>query len=172
MSGPASLKPQDVVIALKFACHPERPWKYAVLARELCMSPSELHAGVRRLRDCRLWNPVLNRVDRAALRNFLVHGLLHVFPAIPASEARGMPTGISAAPLAGKFLAGNDHPFVWAHRNGRAHGKRVEPLYRRAPDAAANDAALYELLVLADALRVGQARERNAAAQALSERLS
>ena len=111
-----NLKPQDVVVALKFACRPERPWKYAPLAAELCLSQSELHASVRRLLECRLWNPVLNRVNRTALRNFLVHGLVHVFPATPASAALGMPTGISAAPLAGKLISRLTSSFVYVEK--------------------------------------------------------
>ena len=168
----SSLKPQDLVVALKFACHPGRPWNYASLAEELCISSSELHASVRRLRDCRLWNPVLKRVDRAALRNFLVLGLVHVFPAIPANTVRGMPTGIGAAPLVAKFLAGAQDQLVWPHPDGSARGRRVDPLYKRVPEAAAKDAALYELLALADGLRVGRARERNAAAEELNKRLA
>ena len=168
-----NLKPQDVVVAMKFACRdPERPWQYAPLAQELCLSPSELHASVKRLGVCRLWNPVLRRVDRTALRNFLVHGLVHVFPARPESDALGMPTGISAAPLAGKFLAGAEEQLVWPQRGGGVRGRRVEPLYKCVPDAAAKDSALYEMLALADALRTGRARERNAAAELLTERLS
>ena len=46
------------------------------------------------------------------------------------------------------------------------------PLYPKLPLAAARDQALYELLALFDALRIGQAREREMARKLLEERLS
>src|SRR5687767_6613840 len=103
------LKPQDVLVALKLAGRRRSiPWKFAELASELSMSVSGVHSGVGRLVVCRLYNPSLQSVDRFALRNFLLHGLAHVFPAAPAEAARGMPTAISAPPLVGKFLVGDD----------------------------------------------------------------
>jgi hypothetical protein len=166
------LKPQDLLIALKLAVQPERQWTFPELASALSMSASEVHAGMRRLDACRLRNRVLGRVDRAALRQFLVHGLAHVFPAEPAGEVRGMPTALSAAPMAGEFLVGPHEQMVWKRSDGAMRGRGIEPLYRSAPEAAAKDPALYELLALADALRVGRARERAFAAQELERRLS
>jgi DNA-binding Lrp family transcriptional regulator len=147
--------------------------KFAELADELSMSASEVHGGVRRLAECRLFNSSLRRVDRSALRTFLVYGLAHVFPAAPAEVARGMPTAISAPPLAGKLLVGDDDQMVWpSSKPGAVRGRRIAPLYRSAPEAASRDPALYELLALVDALRVGRARERNLARQELERRLS
>jgi hypothetical protein len=45
------------------------------------------------------------------------------------------------------------------------------PLYKSAPKAAREDQALYELLVLIDALRGGRAREREAATAEIKNRL-
>jgi hypothetical protein len=45
------------------------------------------------------------------------------------------------------------------------------PLYPKLPLAAMRDPALYELLALFDALRIGQAREREMARELLEERL-
>ena len=84
-----------------------------------------------------------------------------------------MPTAISAPPLAEKFLVGEDDRMVWpSSRPGAVRGRRVEPLYRSAPEAAAKDPVLYELLALVDAIRVGRARERAIAGQELERRLS
>ncbi|MEG7523780.1 MAG: hypothetical protein M3H12_11860 [Chromatiales bacterium] len=45
------------------------------------------------------------------------------------------------------------------------------PLYKSAPGAAKRDPALYELLVLVDAIRGGRARERELAIKELRARL-
>jgi hypothetical protein len=42
------LKPQDVVVLLKLASREDATWSYPKLAVELGMSPSEVHASVRR----------------------------------------------------------------------------------------------------------------------------
>jgi hypothetical protein len=162
------LKPQDVLIALRLAAADETVGHYAELAGDLGLSASETHAGVARLKKCALMNPALNRVDRSALRNFLIHGLRHVFPAEMGPEAKGMPTGVSAAPLKGQLMS---EARVWKTSKGTVRGRAIEPLYPSAPEAAAKNSALYELLALTDALRVGQARERNLAIAELTKRL-
>lgn len=163
-----ALKPQDVLIALRLAAADEAVGRYAELAAELGLSASEAHAGVARLKKCALLNPVLNRIDRSALRNFLVHGLRHVFPAELGAEAKGMPTGASAAPLKGQLMSDLR---VWKTSKGTVRGRTIEPLYPSVPEAAARNPALHELLALTDALRVGQARERNMAIVELEKRL-
>ncbi len=47
----------------------------------------------------------------------------------------------------------------------------VNPLYASAPGAAIEDPALYELLALLDALRIGRARERRMAVLMIEERM-
>ena len=53
--------------------------------------------------------------------------------------------------------------YVWPHPNGTVRGIGVEPLHPSVPFAAMQDAKLYEMLALFDALRVGRARERGMA---------
>ena len=48
----------------------------------------------------------------------------------------------------------------------------IDPLYPSVPAAAAEDPRLHELLALADALRVGRARERSMARTELTKRLA
>jgi hypothetical protein len=50
-------------------------------------------------------------------------------------------------------------------------GNAFHPLYPTVPDAAKKNPALYELLVLFDAIRGGSARERALAIELLEERL-
>jgi hypothetical protein len=48
----------------------------------------------------------------------------------------------------------------------------VFPLYDSVPGAARRDPALYDLLALIDAIRMGRARERNVAEKEITQRLS
>ena len=54
---------------------------------------------------------------------------------------------------------------------GTVRGITLYPLYENLPLAALDDPLLYELLALQDALRIGQARERELAASMLQERM-
>ncbi len=168
------LKPQDVVLALKLAAHGMKPWKQPELARALHISASEVNHGLRRLAASHLYNVDERRVVRASLKEFLVHGLRYVFPAQLGMFGEGMVTAYTAKPLADKLRLGPDDNVVWLVRDARyrARGHAIEPLYRTAPSAAAEDPALHELLALADALRVGRARERALAAEELDKRLA
>lgn len=166
-----ALKRQDVMLALKLVALGDASWTYAQLAESLGMSASEVHQAARRLEVCGLLSPARRSVNRGALRDFLVHGIAHVFPAAVGRETTGMPTAGSAAPLSGRLLAGDDARTVWPSPHGKVRGAGVEPLYPSAPDAAARDGALYGLLTLTDALRIGRARERALAAAELERRL-
>ena len=48
------LKPQDILVVLKLVSMGQRPWSYAWLAVQLGMSPSQLHAAVKRSLAARL----------------------------------------------------------------------------------------------------------------------
>jgi hypothetical protein len=56
---------------------------------------------------------------------------------------------------------------VWAYPEGNVRGIALEPLHSVAPVAALRDPELYERFALTDALRVGEARVRQAARDAL-----
>lgn len=164
-------KPQDVVVALKL-CLGAAQQSYAELGKSLGMSPSEVHAAVRRLADARLIDPETKEVRREALRNFLVHGVPHAFPANLKEVTRGMPTAWAAPVMVGKLSSTEQLPPVWPDPDGRVQGAALQPLYPSVPHAARNDPALYDLLALVDALRTGRARERNLAEKEISQRLN
>lgn len=109
-------------------------------------------------------NPV--RVHTQALAEFTLHGAKYAFPGVRLPMAVGMPTSHSAPAFAGVFAPGSAD-FVWPHPNGSVRGVGVEPLHPSVPFAATQDAKLYEMLALFDALRVGKARERNMATERL-----
>src|SRR6185437_57114 len=70
------VKPQDLAVALKLvALKGEQP-SYAVLAKQLRLSPFEAHAAVQRLIAARLAveREGVVRPSMAAVRSFVVHG--------------------------------------------------------------------------------------------------
>lgn len=109
-------------------------------------------------------NPV--RPHAHNLAEFALHGAKYAFPAQKVPLVVGVPTCHSAPAFAGVFAPGSTD-FVWPHPNGSVRGVGVEPLHPAVPFAAMQDARLYELLALFDALRVGKARERAMALERL-----
>jgi hypothetical protein len=163
-------KSLDVVVLLKLLLESKaRP--YAGLAKDLHISPSEVHAAVRRCIDAGLVDEATRRPLIKPLEEYLLHGVRYAFPAKPGPVARGLPTACAAPPLAGKMSA-DDLPPVWPDPEGVVKGVAIEPLYRSVPAAAKADAALYQLLALVDALRMGRARERKLAGEELKARLN
>lgn len=167
------LKPQDVLVMLKLVALGQRPWSYARLAVDLGMSPSQLHSAVRRALAAQLAVKKANAITPHIrnLEEFLVHGLRYVFVPQLGQPTRGMPTSHAAPPLAAHFAGSTELPPVWPDPEGTARGVAFSPLYKLAPQAARVDPALYELLVLVDAIRGGRARERNLAIKELGKRL-
>jgi DNA-binding Lrp family transcriptional regulator len=168
-----ALKPQDLFVVLKLAAGGNRRPPYAQLARDLGMSASEVFSSVKRAQASGLLHgPALqNRPNLSAVEEFLVHGLKYVFPAEVGPPARGVPTSFGAKPLLAQVEAVDELPPVWPFPEGKQRGISLSPLYRTAPQAALSDPDFYELLVLADALRAGRARERRFAETELRRRL-
>ena len=100
------------------------------------------------------------------LAEFALHGAKYAFPADKLPLVVGVPTSHSAPAFAGVFAPGSTD-FVWPHPNGTVRGVGVEPLHPSVPFAAMQDAKLYDMLALFDALRVGKARERGMALERL-----
>ncbi|MCH8558679.1 MAG: hypothetical protein LAT84_12695, partial [Balneolia bacterium] len=101
--------------------------------------------------------------------DFLEHGLKYVYPQHPGALVRGVPTAWSASPLADEIMS--EEKIVWPYAAGKVRGQAVEPLHPSVPVAVLQDEKLHELLSLADALRLGRARERKIAIEALKQRL-
>jgi hypothetical protein len=168
------LRPQDVVILLKLGAHPGERFAQLVLASELGMSAAEISGGIGRAVKARLANRSPDQGAKpiyAALEEFLIHGVRYAFPAEEKAMTRGMPTAWAAPPLVDQLAAGDAPPPVWPDPNGDVRGAAVEPLYKSVPQAARRDSALYELLALVDAIRIGRARERKLAEGLLRSRL-
>lgn len=168
---PQGLLPQDVVVLVKLVCYGgERP-PIAQVAGDLALSPSQVHASLKRLERSRLVDAQTGRPLLKAVEEFLIHGVKYVFPAQRGEATRGVPTAYAAPPLNDQIAADGDLPPVWPDAEGSVRGVTLEPLHRAVPKAARKDPALYEILALIDALRDGRVRERQLAERELSARL-
>ena len=166
------LKPQDIVVLLKLSTPECKDWSFASLAADLYMSPSEVHAGIKRATAARLFDETRRKPVRKNLEEFLVHGVKYAYPPQHGALTRGIPTGYAAYPLNEKLAIGNnDVPPVWPHPEGDVRGYEFSPLYKSAPSAALKDKDLYALLAILDAIRDGRAREREMAIKELQSRL-
>jgi hypothetical protein len=165
------LLPQDVVVLAKLVCYGgERP-PIAQVAGDLALSPSQVHASLKRLERSRLVDAQSGRPLLKAVEEFLTHGVKYTFPAQRGEATRGVPTGYAAPPLNDQIAADGDLPPVWPDAEGSVRGVTLEPLHRAVPKAARKDPTLYEILALIDALRDGRVRERQLAERELSARL-
>jgi hypothetical protein len=167
------LKPQDIFVMLKIVSLGQQEWTYNALAIDLEMSPSEVHAAIKRARGSSLAIELEKgiEVNLSCLKEFIIHGLKYVFVPDRGGISRGMPTGYAAPPLKGLFVPSDELPPVWPDPMGEMRGESFSPLYKSAPNAARKDQKLYELLVLVDAIRDGRARERDIAVRELKLRL-
>lgn len=171
-----ALKPQDLVVLLRLSLEKsEMMPTYAALGLELGLAASKVHGSVVRGLQAKLLYKGADgkpRLVREAVKQFVLYGARYAFPAIHGELTRGLPTLYAASPIKEKIIAPSELPPVWPDKNGKERGMALYPLYPNVPDAANRNPALYELLVLFDALRAGSARERNLAQEMLTERLS
>lgn len=169
MNDHKGMRPQDVAVLLKIVALGREPWLARDLALSLCLSPAEVSNSLKRSAVAGLLDTARRKVSNVALLEFLRFGLPYVFPQRPGGMVRGLPTAHAAPPLSAKFLS--DEPYVWPSAKGTSKGQSITPLYPGAVEASLEDPALYELLALADALRVGRTRERAEAGKELAKRL-
>lgn len=182
------LKPQDIVILLKilstkilsqdnYEMLPQNR-----LAALLCMSASEVNAGIKRLILSGLLSPVISNdrtkkivymPNKKACEECLISGVKYFFPVQLGAYSRGIATSYAAPILEEHLILGDDPIPVWPYGDGDKRGLALEPLYSSVPKSLAEfpDPLFYELLVLVDAIRSGRARERNIAIQLLKEKL-
>jgi hypothetical protein len=159
------LKPQDVVILMKLVVIGKEEWSYSKIAGSLWISPSEVHAGVKRVIKARLASVQQDRIFPNArnLEEFILHGVPYVFVPELGEITRGMPTGYAGPALSSFFLETQDLPPVWPDPDGEVRGQAFSPLYKSVPRAAREDQRLYEILTIVDAIRGGRVREKQLA---------
>jgi predicted transcriptional regulator len=163
------MRPQDIVVLLKIAAKNNNHWLMKDLSAELNISASEISESLNRSVLAGLLSEDKKKLMKMALLEFLQYGLKYVYPQHPGAIVRGLPTAYSAAPLSKNIVS--EEPLVWSYADGKKRGQAIEPLHPSVPAACMKDAKLYELLALTDALRIGKARERKMAMDALKERI-
>ena len=163
------LLPQDVLVLLKLAVSPGK-YTYASLSHSLDISSSQAHSAIKRCIRSGLVEKGTMRLNRAALTEFVIHGVKYAYPAVTGPIQRGMPTLHTALPLSEYFPPAVD-PVVWPDPAGEVRGETLLPLYKTVPSAARKDLQLYKALVLIDAVRAGRARERQIAEELIIKML-
>jgi hypothetical protein len=161
------MRPHDVAVLVKIIALGHSRWKMKDLAESLFLSPSEISESINRSIQGQLISTDKKSIYKLALLDFLNFGLKHVFPAQLGTVVQGMPTAISATPLANFFFA--DIPYVWPFEKGSTKGISIAPLYNNLPKACLSDDRFHELMNLIEALRIGKARERNLALELLRD---
>ena len=182
------LKPQDIVILLKIMARTlskdkqGEVWPQNKLALHLCMSASEVHAGIKRLH---LSGLLASRSADSSRERFapikknceecLVSAVKYFIPVQLKEYTRGIATSY-AAPIFENYISiGENDPIpVWPYAEGDRRGFVLEPLYRTVPQSVTQypDPLFYELLVLVDALRFGRMREYTIAVKLLKEKIN
>jgi biotin operon repressor len=163
------LVPADLLVVAKLAAHDDASPSIRQLGDELGMSKSAVAYSLQRLRALDLVKDDGKggrRVNKLALRDCIEHGVRWIAPAQVGDFELGLPTAHAAGSLAGKFV-GDADPLVMPLRHGPVRGRAVTPLHALAPQAAAKDARLHQLLSLMDVFRIGRARDRQVAAAEL-----
>lgn len=131
-----------------------------------------VHRSLQRLSAASLYDLQRRRANISQAEEFLVHAVKYLFPPELNGETSGVPTAWAAPPLAGELAPQNDLPPVWPYPHGRQRGIAVAPLHPALPGLAQRDPDLAERLALVDAIRIGDARIRNLAAELLGQRLA
>lgn len=171
MRSPTGIKSQDILVLLKILSREGRGYRLVDLSSELGISQSEVSMALERAKNVGLIDGSKKNPIKSSLKEFLLHGLKYVFPAVSGTTDRGIPTAHSAPPLSNRIVSESSDQVVWASPDGKVRGQTVSPLYESAPGAALKDPKLYEWLALLDALRIGRGRERNMAHEEIAKRL-
>jgi DNA-binding transcriptional MocR family regulator len=165
------LKGEDVVLLLKLS-ESAPDWTVRTLAEETGIARSVVHRALKRLAAAGLLDERLRRVNLSQAEEFLIHAVKYMFPAREEGESRGVPTAWAAEPLASRIASPpSTLDPVWPDAKGHQRGLVVRPLHDSVPEAARRDPELGERLALVDALRLGDARIRDVAAELLTNRL-
>ena len=139
------------------------------IAHDLSISASEVSESLNRSMIAGLLTSDKKKLMKQSLLEFLQFGLKYAFPQRPGGLVRGISTAYSAPPLSN--IIQGEEALVWPYTEGEVRGQMIQPLHPSVPKACLKYPKLYEFLALADALRIGKAREQKLAIEILKERL-
>ena len=151
------MRPQDIAVLLKICCYGDTEWLHKQLADDLNISKSETSESLNRSVYAGLLSEDKKKVNKRALKDFLIHGLKFVFPIQGGTLAIGLHTS-SFSPILKDYFP-EETPYVWPTKGGNHRGLLIEPLYQGAVEASKKDPMLYDLLCLCDVFRIGKEKE-------------
>jgi len=156
------MKAIDILILLKKISSVQQDLSMRGLADSLSISTSSVSECLERSKNAHLVDDKKKVVNTLALKEFLIHGIMYVFPSLPGRMTRGVPTYVSASPIKEMFVVTKEE-FVWPSATGNMRGQTIKPIYPTVPNVVKDDETLYKLLVIVDVLRIGGAREKEIA---------
>jgi len=165
------IRPHDVVILLKILTLSDKDWTFAGIAEELQISESEVSYAMERNAVAGLVSVDKKRVNKLALRDFLIYGIKYVFPPQPGISTKGITTAHSASPV-NQYIVESKENYVWKYYKGTKRGISIVPLYDKIPKIIESQPELYEFLAIIDTLRIGRKREIEIAIQELDKRIN
>jgi hypothetical protein len=138
------------------------------LAGELGLSVAEMSHSVGRLQASGLVNPDWTVRADPFLR-FLEWGVPYFLPPMQGPDVLGVPTAWGHPQVALHLRGSNRRTPVWPSDVGEAMGPAFSPLYRTVPLVVRDNPRLHAALAAVDLLRLGGAREKEAALVVLGE---
>ena len=165
------MRPQDIIILLKMITLGDKKCSLVEMSDFLHISISEISKAMERNVVAGLVSSDKVRVNKLALRDFLIYGLKYVFPPQPGSSTRGIATAHSAPPV-NQHITESGENYVWKYYKGTRRGNSIAPLYDKIPAIVENQPELYELLTIIDTLRIDKKREIAIAINELDKRLN
>jgi len=168
-----ALKPQDVFVACQLAIWEGEKWTYVQLAERLHLSPSGVFEALGRCRAAKLVASTNQgaQVVGQRLFDYLIHGVPTSFYPRKLEVVRGIATATFSPLFRARFTKDGDIPIVWPYAKGKDMGEGLIPLYPTIPIACSQNQPLYNIMAAVDILRVGRAREREAAVSYLENLL-
>ena len=163
------MRPQDIAILLKIISLGNQDWNLIKLSSLLKISLSEISESLNRSQLGGLIDSSKKHVNRNNLIEFLEHGIRCVFPVIPGTLVRGIPTAHSHHEIK-KFII-SENNFVWPDNNGEVMGLMIEPLYQKIIEPVKDDALFYIMVAMVDAIRFGKQREKKIVIQELKKHI-
>lgn len=174
MNQPA-LKPQDLVVAVKFAVAQGTRFTYAAAAGDLGLAQSRVHSSVQMLIQARLASGSTKEgisVNSSRLVDLIIYGVPYFFPPTIGGPTRGMATGTAIESMTKELQANSEAEYVWPDSKGSSRGISLLPIHTCLLTASRNDPVLYRVFMAIDVLRISSSREREMAVKIIRSSFS